>query len=439
MFPKSYLAIVVFFLLFSLYRFPVTDAQSNLTALTVTIPGEQQRIISDNPVLVAGIWHYINITLNQSVSLVSLVFYKGAIPPVIRNETNFYEWEYNDAVSANWDDKLYGVYIRNTNCSQINNFYSFYIGIDQVAAAGNWTIDIIVDNIEIHKTTIFVEQKIFSPGISYPEDFGLQAEPFTEINISSEPNDLYLSLENNGNIPLNVSVSYSQYQNRVTLTNLENILHPFSKTRSYVTVNTGNTWRSGKIFVEASVTLTGQYLILTGTVVLPEKLEETFNIPILIGHSNYELFESATSDITFQYEEQLTVEYDEIKNLIAYIGGSGDVNITVYPPQNATLLKVTHNDEVITQMPFLVHSTNASEQAIVTQIHFTQEDTTALITYKLEIDGEQQSFTTKINVGSQQLKEEESPDNTLIMIIIGICIITVIGYMIYNQIKYRRK
>ena len=439
---KVCLLIIMFLLLISFHQLPVTNAQSNLTEFTITIPGEQQRTISDKPVLVAGIWHYINITLIDSEpSKLSVIMYKGSsIPPINeRNESTYYEWEYNDDASANWKDKLYGTYIRNTNCSQTNNFYSFYIGIDQDAAAGNWILEIIADNIEIHNTTIFVEQKIFSPGVSYPRDFGLQAEPFTELNISSEPNDLYLSLENNGNIPLAISISYSQYQNRVTLTNLENILHPFSKTRNYVTVHTDNMWRSEKIQINATVTLTGFYSILTGTVALTEKLEETFTIPILVGHSNYIIYESPTTDITFQYEETIDAEYDEIKNLITYIGGSGDVNITVYTPQNATLLKVTYNDEVVSDMPFLVHSTNTSEQPIITQIHFTQENTTAFITYEIEINGEKQTFTTQITVGPKPSQKEKPADTTLIMIIIGVCIIVVIGYMIYSHIKYRRR
>jgi len=36
-------------------------------------------------------------------------------------------------------------------------------------------------------------------------------------------------------------------------------------------------------------------------------------------------------------------------------------------------------------------------------------------------------------------QEEKPADTTLIMIIIGICIIAVIGYMIYSQMKYRRR
>jgi len=438
MFPKSWLPILVFFLLICFNLFSVSYAQSKLISLSVSIPGEQQRIVSDSPVLVSGIWHYINISLDQNITSLSLVFYQGENLPVIKNETNYYEWEFKSAASSNWEDKQYGLYIQTMNCSQTNKVYSFYIGIDQIAVIGNWTLEIKADNIEIHNKNILVEQKIFSPGISYPNDFGLQAEPFTESTTSSETSDLHLSLENNGNIPLIVDISYNQFQERVFITNFENILHPFSKSTNYVTIQSLDTWRSGKILIDATVTLTGQYLILTGTVVLPEKLEETFTIPILIGHSNYELFESATSDITFQYEKQLTAEFDEIKNIITYIGGSGNVNITVNS-LDATLLKVTHNENEIADMPFLVHSTNTTEQKIITRIYFNKENTTASIIYELEINGELKTFTTNIDVRPRLPKEEEPPDTTLIMVFIGICIIAVIVYMIYNQIKYRKK
>jgi len=353
----------------------------------------------------------------------------------------YYKWEYNN---GNWNEVTeYGgttySYIDTTNCKKTGDTYSFYVGINQDTTTGNWTLEITANNIRIYNTTIFVEQKLFSPGVSTPNDFGLQAGPFTETNISSQPNDLYVSLENNGNIPLAVNISYSQYQDRVTLTNLENILHPLSKTKNYVTVHTDNIWRSGRIYIDATATLTGLYIIPTGTVALTEELERTFTILLLVGHGNYKLYESATSDITFQHEEQLTAEYGEIKNLITYIGGSGYLNVTVHAPQNATLLQVTYNNEAISDMPFLVSSANATEQTIITQIHFTQENTAAHIIYELEIEGEKQTFTTTVIVAPQPPTEERPADTTLIMIIIAICITAVIGYMIYSRMKYKRR
>jgi preprotein translocase subunit Sss1 len=90
-------------------------------------------------------------------------------------------------------------------------------------------------------------------------------------------------------------------------------------------------------------------------------------------------------------------------------------------------------------MPFTIQSTNTSEQPIITQIHFTQENTIAFIDYEIEINGENLTFTTQITVGPKPSQEEKPADTTLVMIIIGICIIAVIGYMIYSQMKYRRR
>jgi len=63
---KVYLPIIMFLLILSFCQLPVTNAQSNIAALTVTMPGEQQRTISDKPVMVAGLWHYLNVTLIDS-------------------------------------------------------------------------------------------------------------------------------------------------------------------------------------------------------------------------------------------------------------------------------------------------------------------------------------------------------------------------------------
>ncbi|EMR74154.1 hypothetical protein MBGDN05_00704, partial [Thermoplasmatales archaeon SCGC AB-539-N05] len=142
---------------------------------------------------------------------------------------------------------------------------------------------------------------------------------------------------------------------------------------------------------------------------------------------------------TFQYENEINLEYNEIKNLTTYICGNVNVTINVLPPLNITILKIVSGNKTVGDIPFIVNSTNTSEHPIITQIQATKENTTAYINYELEMDREKQTFITKINVGPKPLPEEKPADTTLIMIVIGISIIAVVGYMIYSQMKYRKR
>jgi hypothetical protein len=61
---------------------------------TLHIPGETQRTRAGNPVLVAGLWHYLNVTLIDSQpSKLSVTMYEGDTLPTSdeRNENTYYE------------------------------------------------------------------------------------------------------------------------------------------------------------------------------------------------------------------------------------------------------------------------------------------------------------------------------------------------------------
>ena len=81
--------------------------------INIHIIGEKTQIRFANPVIVAGIWHYINITLeSQELQELSLKLYNGSSIPNLdeRDETNYYEWKY-DENSQQWTDlNEYGGY-----------------------------------------------------------------------------------------------------------------------------------------------------------------------------------------------------------------------------------------------------------------------------------------------------------------------------------------
>ncbi len=440
---------VLILLLISLCPLLVLNGMcTSVDETTLYIPGETQRIRAVNPVLVAGLWHYLNVTLIDSQpSKLSVTMYEGGTLPTSgeRNENTYYEWEYDN---GNWNEVTeYGgttySYINKANCKKTGNTYSFYIGIrsDVVKNTNidaidydNWTLEIKADNTVIKNSGLTVEEPVIGFAQQSAE-FYLHCEPFTSTIIKP---DHTFGIINPYNIPFTINLTYTQFANRIDTTSVEAIVHPNSTTTNEITINTLQ-WPPGTITIEGIVEAIPMYVVQTGDVSLITTLVQYFpNIKIFVGHSNYTIYESPTTDVVFQYEEKLDAEYDEIKDITTYISGNGNASITI-TCENATLLNVFHENTVIDYMSFAIQSTNTSEQPIITQIHFTQENTIAFITYEIEINGENLTFTTQITVGPKPPQEEKPADTTLVMIIIGVCIIAVIGYMIYSQMKYRRR
>ena len=446
---KIYLWVIILIFLFSL-SCPLLvqkGACASVDEISLHIIGEAQRNRAGNPVLVAGVWHYLNITLiNSEPSKLSVIMYKGStLPDVIeQDESTYYSWEYDGSWkdTTGYGENIYS-YITESNCKKTGKTYSFYIGIRSDVVKNinideidydKWTLEIKADNIIIQNTSITVEEPVigFAPKSA---EFYLRCEPFTSTEIIPEHTFGIINLYN---IPFFINLSYTQFENRITTTNTEIIVHPNETTSHEITVNTP-TWPPGIITIEGMLQAIPKHILQTGVVSLPAAPIQYFPlIKIYVGRSNYTIYESPTTGIVFQYEENLDAKYDEIKNITTYLSGNGEATVTI-TCVNATLLNIFHEDNLLEQMPFTIQSTNTSEEHIVSQIHFTQENTIAVITYQLELDGEIQTFKTKINVGPKSIVKEETSDNTLLIIIIGIITVLVIVYMIYSQMKYRRK
>ena len=103
----------------------------------------------NDSVLVAGVFHYVDVTLLNEHEKICIIAFNGDTEPgpQARSENNFYKWEYDNGV---WKDVsgYDSFYIDPSKCYTENNTYSFYIGISNKAKPGSWTIKILVDNKE---------------------------------------------------------------------------------------------------------------------------------------------------------------------------------------------------------------------------------------------------------------------------------------------------
>ena len=131
---------------------PSAFAENN-TSVKINMIKEKTETRFNNPIIVAGIWHYINITLeNNEPQELILKLYKGDSMPTIgeRNATNYYEWKYDINSQTSWIDLIEydgRKYMNIDNCSENDDTYNFCVGIKDTLPGvpyyyENWTLDI---------------------------------------------------------------------------------------------------------------------------------------------------------------------------------------------------------------------------------------------------------------------------------------------------------
>lgn len=445
---KNYVILSVVFIVGMLPLFSSVTADDDVT-VSIHMVGEDTRMRFDNPVIVAGIWHYINVTLEEQVSEeLILKFYQGDSMPAIgiRDATNYYEWKYNTDSSTWTDEKEYEgySYINDTNCRKTGNIYSFYVGVKDTLPEitnyhENWTLGIYKDMDKLYSENVALEKPMAGLARSHADVIEFNVNPFEEMDVEG---DDYFTIGNVGNIPLDITTDYGIYNNIIETSESGKTLSPYSTFNHYVTLHS-ESWKPGilDIIGSAAGTIPSTLIIPTTTITFETSFEiNAANLEIFVGHSDYKIQPIVGSNIVFQYEESLEMYEGEIRdNITVYISGEGSVTLDVSGDEvNVAVLKVSGEDQEGT--PLTITSTNTSEYAVTIKAKAIRENKVGIITYELTVDGTTETYTTSITIGPPL--QEETPGGITIpgaTIIVALCVIFVIGYMIYTQIRHRRR
>ena len=427
----------------------VFSSAADEVTIKIHMIGEQPRTSLNNPIIVAGIWHYINVTLeNQGLQEITLKFYEGESVPTIdeRDATNYYEWNYNENNQQWTDVNIYGgyYYINNESCQKQDNTYSFCVGVKDTFASipfyhENWTLAVYGDGEGLYSDRVVVEKPTSSLAKTHGDIIQVNVSPFTLMDASGSD---YFTIENKGNIPLDIVIDYGQYNDFIDVDDFGTKLSALGSSNYHINLRS-ESWKPEirDITGEVTGTLSGSYIITSGPLTFSPTLK--INAPDLIlfvGHSNYEIFEFTTKDITFQYEENLEMSADEIKDISVYISGDGIVTLDIWSDEkNITILKIFDENQE-ENPPLSITSTDTSEYNIGVRVKALKENKVGYIYYELETDEETQTFITQINVGPPESTGEQTEFDftSITTIIVILCIILVIGYMILSYIRYRR-
>lgn len=445
---KNSLILFVMCIFVLLPFFSSVCAEDNV-AVNIHMLGEDARTRFGNPVIVAGIWHYINVTLeNQVTGELILKFYQGDSMPSIgaRDETNYYEWKYNANIQVWTDENEYEYsYINTTNCKKTSNIYSFCVGVKDTFPAiadyyENWTLEILNDENKLYSENVVLEKPVIGPAKYHADLIKFYVDPFTETDISNY--DEYFIIENVGNVPININIDYGSYNDYIEVTNSSKKLSPYSTFNHYVTLHS-ESWKPGILEISGSKSSGSipNYLIIT-TAAFTFELSQQINaadLKVFVGHSNYEIEILLGTNIVFQYEKTLEMKEGQVRDIIVYISGEGNATLDISADEvNVAILTITSKDQ--TGTPLSITSTNTSEYAVTIKVEAIRENKVGIINYDLTVDGTTKTYTTSITIGppSQQKTSGEIniPTTAIVVVII---IIFVIGYMVYSQIRHKRR
>ena len=412
------------------------------------LQGEQQTRF-DRPVLVAGIWHYVNITLDQNYDQVSLTFYKGIVlPSGNKNETNYYTWTYDSNKGAVWNDVSgYEIqYIKQELCTKNAAHYSFCIGIKDtmpniVDYNENWTMEISSQGTTLSSERIVVEKPKTGVSLSKPESIIFHVDPFTVMDATG---DAFFKIGNIGNIPLYVSRITGQYD-YIDITGINQEFLPQDVTTEYVTVHSSS-WPPGikRINMQLNGSYPRSYFVETNaTITLYSSfIIDVPQLVIYVGHSNFRIDEIVGTGITFQYQETLTMHEGEQRDINAYVSGNGDVTMSIWADEKNITMRHLYDGTTETHSPLSFTSTNTTERTIVVSVEALREGTTGLLNYQVTSHGETKTYTTRITIGPPSTQENDVATGfslSLVQIIVILLILLVVAYMIVSYVKKRTR
>jgi hypothetical protein len=423
-------------------------AADTVTVSVSMLEGEQQTLFG-RTVLVAGIWHYVNVTTDQSYDELSVIFYKGIVLSTEnRNETNYYAWSYNTNDAMTWNDVSgYEIqYIQQNLCRKNTTHYSFCIGIKDtmpnvVGYSENWTMEIAHQGTTLSSERIVVEKPKTGVSLSKPDSIIFHVDPFTVMDASG---DAFFKIGNIGNIPLYVSRISGQYD-YIEITGINQEFRPQDVATEYVTVHS-QSWPPGikRINMQLNGSYPRSYFVDTNaTITLYSSfIIDVPQLVIYVGHSNFRIDEILGTDITFQYIETLTMNEGEHRDISAYVSGNGDVTVAISADEKNLSVQKISDGTTETHSPLSFTSTNTTERTIVVTVEALREGTMGLLNYQVTANGVTKTYTTRISIGPPTTggnKAGAGLSLSLVQIIVIILVLLVVAYMVISYVKKRTR
>ena len=283
--------------------------------------------------LVGGVLHNITVSLSQASDNVRLTAYLDTELNATNN-TNYYQWSHQ---AGNWSDELYAYFIREAESSRQGNTFSFIIGTAAGAQEGTWRLAVFVDDVEEYNNTFELERPWAGISMTAPT-FYFQVVPYgsgyiSSYNAADPVNSTDFNTRNIGNVPIEMSITFDQFNAQFGTTNSTGIFSPGDDRTHFVEFQ-AQPWSPRKFTVKGRVTGEPQILVTPATVSCNVAPQTVFDVVVIVARQGYDVFQ--IEGVTVQYKRLFPAQYrGTIKmdlyltgNRSVYFGADGD-NLTI--------------------------------------------------------------------------------------------------------------
>jgi|GEM_PF-2909790 len=405
-------------------------AGENNIDVSINLVGLPPRVHSAGyPIIVAGVWHDL-LVYKHNFDNVQIKLYKGSNEPIDKNETNFYFWEYNQTFQGSEN------YIDISKCVNSADMFKFRVGLHISVEQGLWTMALFSNDEFIETKTIFVEA--FRPGVSfYSPDIRLRVEPFTVTIVSSETQNLKVSMSNDGNVPMNFSVTFESFSNSASMTGVGEITNPNNMSGHYVKFYANNL-KPGIIKINSTISASPQHIINASFINLIPSFGTTFRFEVYVGRAGYEI--EPFGNIVVQYPKEVPMNHTETRDIAVYITGlESQLEFTV---SNIKLKGVKLNDVVKeTKSSISIPASENKENVVKFTVNANRPEVQAQIKLNVKdiTTSVSKMFIINIPVGPKNTTANIEPtqqnDSTPAILFLAVSMIALVGIMGFVVIR----
>lgn len=400
--------------------------------LSLHMVGEAPLTNGATPVLVAGIWHEIDVNLTavpaQIVTLWAVL--AGSSPA---GPANTYEWSY-DPVTGAWTDVLYGQFIQPGLSTAVSAQIAFVVGTDAAATEGVWQLSASVGSVTVASEDIEVQGPQVSYGLSSP-DITFRVDPFQNAQATTAGTSQYLGTINQGNVPLGMQVTFDTLGSALSLANPANVTHVGSDAQYYLALSLGS-------LPPQVITVTGrtnvtplQVVPSSGAARITATVQQTFAVTVTVGRSGYSVH--TMGNVVFETLNSISVTYGSITTWQVYLTGAQNVTLSV-AMSGVRLVSASLGGTALA-FPATLSLAPDAETTITLQIR-ADAVVPASVTFAIQLlgTGDSQTFTTQVSVTGGS-GNTEGGAVTLLWIVGAALVAAVFGFVSFDTLRVRRR
>lgn len=386
------------------------------------IPGEHAQVANGRPLLVSAVIHLISVTTTSSVGTVKIIAHHGVQRPdvAVRNETNYYEWQYDNGT---WADLLYGRYIDINRCTIDGpNTYVFAIGISDVANVDfrdeitkqwsndhPWNLTICLDGIE--KYTSMLSARMPDYGIGGNLDhYTMVVPPFSTNTVRLSqfyPASAMPYVLGADNIPVTIRASCDILGSQFVFTNISDMFHIGDIRTIDVIFTPPSGWSPRRNTVKIQLNSSAEIIASSSMISLKRVYATEMQITVEVKRADYELLDLGNGLMVEYRKGPIAIPWTNQMSVSLFMVGNNETVDLEISGDNLTILSVNGAQAATLRLDV----TNDAEREVNITIKANVPDTAAFVVYKVRRNGVQANpFYTQLRVGPGSV---DNPQNVI--------------------------